>query len=322
MFTQRKILSVNEMRLFCGDTTVFIAPETEKPSRLLGFQLKSIAIGGEACMKTMRDCFWLWGENIGTHHMKDNGIDNPFNLPGENHMSPEEGLRYLDIPNMFRVVFQGLPAKPYDDEMLKLKDVNQVVWSICDYPNNGRVEDPDDDVAEVIRQAKKYSNITGVIMDDFFTNDYHFVKYKPEDLRRFKDALRAVDRDLKMWVVIYTRDFHLPVRPYLEIIDNITMWNWHGEMLDDLENHLKTLKGLGGQDKEYYAGCFPWDYGNARPLSRDRMLYQLDTYYKWMKNGDVKGMVFCSNTIADLGIENFELMRQWIKNVGDEVVPE
>ena len=273
-------------------------------------------------MSRMRDNFWLWGENVGTHHMEDNGVKNPFNLPGENHMTPEEGLKYLNIPNMFRVVFQGIPEKPYDTEMEKLKDVNQLVWSICDYPTNGRIEDPDDDVKEVIRQAKIHPNITGVIMDDFFTNDYHFVKYTPEDLRKYKNALSEVGRPMKMWVVIYTRDFHLPVKPYLEIIDNITMWNWHGEMLENLEENLKTLKTLGGPNKEYYAGCFPWDYGNAKPLSKDAMLHQLDTYYKWMKNGDIKGMVFCSNTIADLGIENFEIMRKWIQEVGDEEIPD
>ena len=273
-------------------------------------------------MKTIRDVCWLWGQNPGTHHMVDNGVDNPFNLPGENHMTPLEGLADLDIPNLCRVVFQGVPAKPYDSEMEQLAGVREMVWSIADYGINGRVEDPDDDVREVVRQAKQYPNITGAIMDDFFTNDYHFVKYSVEQIARYKAQLQEVGRPMKLWVVIYTRDFHLPVAPYLALCDRITMWNWHGEALDHLEENLAKLKELGGPDKEYFAGCYAWDYGNAKPLSRDAMETQLNTYHRWLKNGEIKGIIFCSNCVADLGIENYDLARRWVREHGDEVIPE
>lgn len=274
-------------------------------------------------MKTMRDCFWLWGQNPGTHHMVDNGVENPFNLPGENKMTPLEGLQDLNIPNLCRVVFQGLPAKPYDQEMEQLQQVREMIWSIADYGNNGRVEDPDDDVREVIRQAQKYPNIAGVIMDDFFTNDYHFVKYSPDQIGGYREKIRReVPHPMDLWVVIYTRDFHLNIQPYLQHCDRITMWNWHGEELLRLDENLARLKSIAGPEKKYYAGCYVWDYGNARPLPRQWMETQLDTYYRWMKSGEIDGVIFCSNCVADLGIENYDLAKQWIAEHGDEILTE
>ncbi len=272
-------------------------------------------------MKTIKDVLWLWGQNPGTHHMADQGVDNPFNLPGVNRMTPKEGLSFFHIPNLCRVVFQGVPMKPYDDEMKIYGDVSQMIWSIADYGNNGRIEDPEDDLREVLRQASAYPNIKGAIMDDFFTNDYHFQKFKPAQVAHYQEQLHtAIDRELDFWVVIYTRDFGLNVKPYLEYIDVITMWTWNGKDLANLERNLAQLKELGGPDKKYLAGCYMWDYGDAKPLSPDLMRYQLDTYEHWLKTGEIEGVIFCSNCIADLGIHNVDLAREWIEKHQDDII--
>lgn len=272
-------------------------------------------------MSMMKEKFWLWGQNPGTHHWKDKGVDNPFNLPGINKMTPLEGLRYFNIPNLCRVVFQGVPPKPYDEEMKKFKDVQEMIWSIADYGNNGRIEDPDDDVREVIRQAKMYPNISGVIMDDFFTNKEHFIKYDVEQIKRYKQQLHdEVGRKMDLWVVIYTHDYSPEIVPFLEVCDVITMWTWKGEDFTRLEENLTELKHIAGKEKRYYAGCYMWDYGNAKALTNETMQFQLDTYLKWMRTKEIEGIVFCSNCVADLGIEAAKMAKKWIESYGNEIL--
>ncbi len=61
-----------------------------------------------------------------------------------------------------------------------------------------------------------------------------------------------------------------------------------------------------------------WNYGNRAPMPMDLMEYQLDKYYQWLKNGTIEGIIFCSNTIADLEIKAVDYARAWIKAHGDE----
>jgi hypothetical protein len=37
-----------------------------------------------------------------------------------------------------------------------------------------------------------------------------------------------------------------------------------------------------------------------------------------LKKGDIEGIIFCSNCIADIGLETVEYTRKWIAEVGNE----
>ncbi len=50
------------------------------------------------------------------------------------------------------------------------------------------------------------------------------------------------------------------------------------------------------------------------------MSYQLEMYYNLLKDGKIEGIILCSNTIADIGIEAVDYTRNWIAEVGDEVI--
>ena len=55
-----------------------------------------------------------------------------------------------------------------------------------------------------------------------------------------------------------------------------------------------------------------WDYGNSCPMPMDRMKYQLELYKKLIEAGEVEGVIFCSNCIADIGLDTVEYTRKWI----------
>ena len=47
-------------------------------------------------------------------------------------------------------------------------------------------------------------------------------------------------------------------------------------------------------------------------MSMELMKHQLEVGYRLYEAGKIKGMVFCSNTIADIGLETVEYTRQWL----------
>lgn len=63
-----------------------------------------------------------------------------------------------------------------------------------------------------------------------------------------------------------------------------------------------------------------WNYGESKPLTINQMSYQLEMYYNLLKDGKIEGIILCSNTIADIGIEAVDYTRNWIAEVGDEVI--
>lgn len=267
-------------------------------------------------MAVFRDRFWLWGQDAGTHHLPDN----PFNLPGKNRMTPLEGAVYFDIPNMCRVVYKGKPTIPYDQDAMVLDSLDRVVWSIADYGGMGRPEDGDADVIEVARQAALHPNITGAIMDDFFVNREHWEKYPVEKLKKYKDTLNLYSgRRMELWVVIYTHDFSDDVVPYLAECDVVTMWTWWAKDILRIEDNLSKLKGLC-PGKRIMAGCYMWDYGDCRALPEDLMRLQLDKYYSLVGSGEIEGIIFCTNAIADLGLAAVEQAKGWMQAVGKEKI--
>jgi hypothetical protein len=266
-------------------------------------------------MKTMRDCFWLWGQSPGTHHLPDN----VYNLPGTNRMTPLEGAYYFGIPNVCRVVYMGQPKIPYDQEAIVLDSLDRVVWSVADYGTMGRAEDGDADVREVSRQARLHPNVTGAIMDDLFADKDHIAKYPAERIARYKKELNeGAGRPMELWVVIYTHEFNDPVQAHLKECDVVSMWTWWAKDIPNLDANLARLRELCGPGKRLVAGCYMWDYGDRCPIPNALMRMQLDKYYEWLKNGEIEGIIFCTNCVADLGIPAADIAREWIRKVGGE----
>ncbi len=258
----------------------------------------------------LRNKLWLWGQTEGSHHIND-----AFGLPGKSRMSPLEGAYYFGIPNMCRVVMAGLPKLPFDQDAMVLDTMDNVVWSIIGDGGSGMVDFTD----EIVRLSKTYPNITGAIMDDFMSAARMKI-FTPEVLRGFKKKLtEEAARPLPLWTVIYTNELTEERRPYIAECDVLQMWTWHAENLLHLEENLEKLRGLSSGQK-IMAGCYMWDYGNHKEMPEELMRHQLDTYYRWLKEGKIEGMILCSNCCADLGLPASDIAREWIRLHGDEEI--
>lgn len=261
-------------------------------------------------MTKLREKVWLWGQTEGSHHINKN-----FRVPGRNRMTALEGAVYFGIPNMCRVVMAGLPNPPFDQEAMVLDRLKNVIWSIIGDGSSGQAVYID----EIIRLAEKYTNISGVIMDDFFTETRMEI-FTPAYLREIKAELcEKAPRPLPLWGVIYTQELTEERRAHLAECDKISMWTWWSDYLPQMEENYEKLRQLW-DGKEIYAGCYMWDYGNGKEIPDDLMQLQLDTYYKWLREGKIAGMILCSNCCADVGLKAADMARKWMDEHGDEEI--
>jgi hypothetical protein len=268
----------------------------------------------------IKDNFWLWGQNAGVHH----GTTNPYNLPGKNLMESREGCDFLGIKKCCRVAMGSGPFPPFDAEAEKIKDLKEVVWSAIGAGGLKQHNNDQSDLDEVLRIAEIYPNITGAIMDDFFlateVPGKSSGRHSIESIQRISDKLHNFKkRRLDLWVVWYTYQLDFKVNDYINLCDVITLWTWKGADLQNLDANIqKFVSKTPG--KRRLAGCYMWNYGERKPLTMDQMKYQLDKYYNWIKKGDIEGIIFCSNCIADIGLDTVDFTRKWIAEVGNEKI--
>lgn len=266
-------------------------------------------------MKISRNNLWIWGQHPGCHHACD------YNLPGENLMDSAEGAKYLGVPNCCRVVMLDKPAPPFDEEAEKLKDLKQVVWSAVGAGGVKRNSDDKSDLDEVIRQAGIHGNVTGAVLDDFFPSIENFesngkrARHTLESIRMMSERLHNFPgRRLDLWLVWYSYQLDYDVADYVNLCDVVTLWTWKGSDIAALDANITQFVAKT-PGKRRLAGCYMWNYGEKKPLTLEEMRYQLDRYEHWIDQGVLEGIVFCSNCIADIGLDTVELTREWIDKV-------
>ncbi len=267
-------------------------------------------------MITLRDNLWLWGQTANSHHAPGH-----YKLPGVNKMTPAEGCKFFDIPNCCRVVMGNDPLPPFDNESKQLAGLEQVVWSVVGSCGSDRNNTGEGDMEEVIRQAKKFPNITGAVLDDFL-NPHRMEIFPPENLDTIRKRLKdETGRDMDLWVVWYEHQLNDPVQRHLEYCDVITFWTWYSYNIPKLRENLdKMIAATPG--KRHLAGCYMWDYGDAKPMPPELMEEQLAVYLEYLQQGKLEGIIFCSNCIADIGLEAVEQTRQWINQHKDLILQE
>ena len=268
-------------------------------------------------MAKLRDKLWLWGQSPDAHYE----TNNTYRLPGHSRMTAVEGCYYFGIPNICRVRMMGHPMPPYDQESEAMRPCKRVVWSLLGA--GGEPVTEWGDVEEVIRQAKIYPNVVGGVFDDFFL-PHRISHYTPGKLSEIKQRMVGeVGRDMKMWVVCYEDklDNIENIGDYLREFDVITYWTWRGCELSRIGANLERIKALAPKS-ETLLGVYMWNYGERKPLTREQMVYQTDLALSLLKSGQIRGIVVCSNCIADLGIEAVEFMREWINEHADDDTPD
>ncbi|MBT5877213.1 MAG: hypothetical protein HOH43_27575 [Candidatus Latescibacteria bacterium] len=257
-------------------------------------------------MDRVRDRFWIWGHESGSH---DHGYD----IAATSRMTPAEGALYLDVPNMIMVRYEDRPEPPYEQYARTFRPLDQFVWSIV-----GAGGAADSEEIRYTRQlAEAHPNMSGVVMDDFFRDDPTGVAvHDAASLRSIREGLTVDGRKLDLWVVLYQHQMELDIGAHLSLCDVVTYWTWRAELLDQLEQDFSRFESLAG-DKRKLLGCYMYDYGAKKTISVGDMERQCVQGLKWLQEGRIEGMIFLASCICDLDLEAVEWTREWIQSVKD-----
>jgi hypothetical protein len=124
---------------------------------------------------------------------------------------------------------------------------------------------------------------------------------------------------LPVMAVIYTRQIKARALPHLNAVDQLCLWTWRPDDLKNLEANFEALERLV-PDKDLFLGCYMYDFHEGKPLAVDRMKHQTELAHRWLREKRIKGIIFLSNGIADVGLDAVAWTRQWIAGHGDEEV--
>ena len=263
----------------------------------------------------LRERFWLWGHPEGRYnHM--------FGNEGESRMTPMEACLYLGIRNTFMVpVGIKVDRRKYNKSFTTLK---QVGWECYKAGENPELIEP------IIEEARNFPNIGCVVFDDFKReNQYGYYTDVPiENLEKVHKRLHENDvRPMDMWMVLYTKEFGInededrAFRKYIEPFDGVIMWTWEEKDKSLIPQKFEKFKKLT-EGKRRMLGCYLYNFGESRQASGEAVKWQLDWCRERLLAGEAEGIVLHTNTMADLDYEAYDVAIAWLKEHGDEIVPE
>ena len=254
---------------------------------------------------TMRDLFWIWTHAEGAYKKE-------YGLPRPSRMTPVEGATYLDVPNLLFIRYSGNPPLPFDQYAISFRPMRRVIWSLV----GASGQSSDAEREHVLDLAKRFPNIVGFIMDDYFRPDGNG-SLTVEQLKELRKHLVIGGKQHDLFVVLYQHQLALPVQAHLDFCDKITFWTWEAQHLKNLESSFDQLEKLAAKHGKFL-GCYLWDFGTGKPMPLEFMKKQCQLGQRWLEQGRIEGMIFLASNICDLELETVEWTRRWIAEVGSQ----
>lgn len=262
-------------------------------------------------MAKIIDKLWNWGHLEGSHNQVCNM---------ECHMSPEQFAEEYGIRNSFIVSYGGNIQPPYHNLAKRMSSLKQMKWSILGDASTPLPEAELGHTEDVIEIAKATENITGGVVDDFFSPQ-RIERFTPNVLAKIKRTLNQ--NALDFWCVLYKHEMDERILPYLECFDGISFWIWECKDIANVEEYLEKLFSLA-KGKKVMLGVYLWDYSPADTRSMDEALFrkQLSLYFDLLEKGTIEGIIFCSNTIGDAGLDTCRILKEYIAEYGQREIRE
>ena len=262
-------------------------------------------------MAKVIDKLWNWGHLEGSHNKC---------CKVECNMSPEQFGEEYGIKNSFIVSYGGNIQPPYHDLAKRMSSLKQIKWSVLGDGSTPLPEDRLGFTEYVLDVAKTAKNITGGVVDDFFSPK-RIERFTPEVLSEIKANLNQ--NDLDFWCVLYGHELDDKFAPYFECFDGVSFWIWESPEIAEVEKRLEKLFSII-KDKKIMLGIYLYDYSyNHRgPMPEDLFRKQMTLYFDLLEQGKIEGIIFCSNTIGDSGLDTCRILKEYIAEYGDREVAE
>jgi hypothetical protein len=287
---------------------------------------------------TVRERLWVWAHDAHFYNGE-------CGLPGKSRITPVEGAVYMGVPNVMFIQYQGIPASPFEQYFVPFKAMKRVYWTLS---NNGNQEHRlGAEQEHVYRLAAANPNIQGLLLDDFLVGPvkpdasksqfpghdaFHLLAGSPgaakeshyatqvglDDLAEARRRMAGLGRPIELAAVVYAHQLDPAIAPLLTPMDTVLFWTWTPPELEGLERNFRRLKQLL-PGKKVLLGCYMWNFSvPPGPMPLPLLKRQCDLGLRWLKAGDIEGMIFLATNICDLDIEAVEWTRRWIAEHGDE----
>jgi hypothetical protein len=241
-----------------------------------------------------------------------------FNLPGKSHITPVEAAFYMGIPNIFMMHVRGTPKPPLHQVALPFEALREVIWGIVG--DSGTTSASEREM--VLEEALSNPKISGVVMDDFFSDKkVGTAALTLEEVRGLRARLKVARKRLDLWVVLYEHQLEYPdLAEYVKLCDGIVYATWNVGKLEQLHSRFEKARALVPGTR-MIQGCYFWDFQNEKPLAISAMKQQCEMGLDWLRKGEIEGLAFCGSWCCDRGLEAVSWTRQWIQQVGNQSVP-
>ncbi len=259
----------------------------------------------------VRDRLWVWGHYEGVY----NGA---YGLPGTSRITPIEGAAYLGVRNLIFVRYQGKPAYPWDQYAIPFRSLDRVIWSATGAGGQTSAEER----LRVLKLAATMPNLGGLFLDDFFKvgpghKSERVAALSLDELQQLRQQMVVGKRRLDLGVTLYTHQFDPRITPYLELCDVVSVWTWKAADLAQLEDNMNRFRKLAPRSRTLL-GLYLWDFGTGKPMPLPAMQHQCELGLKWLRAGQVEGLILLGTNVCDLGLETVEWTRGWVARVGNE----
>lgn len=250
------------------------------------------------------DKLWNWGHLEGSHN-ECTMLDC--------HMTPEEFAEEYGIRRSFIISYGGNIQPPFDGFADRFKNLKEVKWSVLGDLSTPLPEDELGNTNDILACLTEDGNITGGMVDDFFSPE-RMERFTPEVLKKIRKKLN--ERGLDFWCVLYEHNIaHEGLKDYLDCFDGISFWIWDSEMIEKIPEYAEYVKTAAG-DKKCMFGMYLWDYGAQKVMEPERFEKQLKSYFGFLKEGKIDGVIFCSSTVGDADLETNRILKDYIARYG------
>ena len=274
---------------------------------LFGAAQIAMAADKPAASTCLKDCLWAWGNpemtTTGEHTAADFA-----------QASPAQRTELLGTPNVM-MAGHGLPNDDDEAESLtkQVAHCPRILWEISADGAGGPPFVYKNRVAQILRLAKKYPQIEGVVLDDMSSVGMD-KGFKAEHIAQIRELLGDANKQVKIWGVVYTMNLDRPgMNDCIKQLDVILLCEWFGHKVGDFEKHVAHCEKLF-PGKPIVLGTYLYDYGRGRRMTPDLLKLQYDIALKLFREGRIEGIEF---TTIDNDAEAVTWTADWIKQFGD-----
>jgi hypothetical protein len=262
--------------------------------------------GAEGAHRALREVGWVWeGQGM------DPGV--PPSIFGVGDGAAFFGLRraiYIFHPNNAL----GLRKLAHLDEVVcdiskwKFQEAAPGSWRnyIDARPEVVRAE-----AENLSRLSLDYPNVTGGFHDDML-GLLRREGYTPQRYADIYAALKSVNRQLKLWAVVYSHELKRENwEGFLPYIDVVTLWIWRAVDIPNMDESIRLCRQLFPR-KPLYMGCYLRDYSEAAPVPMHLLKQQWEGVRRNLDIGNIDGFSILGTVLIDGQQEQAEWVRDFI----------